>query len=211
MKSLFTTSLFSLAALGAFEAAEASVGGEAPAPAKKSAPSVEKVTMSDSRVIEFVGKRKLLKESLIEEGQPPKVRLDFRNGETRIFEVPASLLARFAAHGAEQKLGDETAGEEDVDDMVLAVDALIERLNKGEWSIKREGGGMSGTSVLIKALMELSGKDLEHVKKFLSDKTQADKMALRNSPQLKPIVDRLEAEKVAKAAKVDTNALLAAL
>ena len=51
---------------------------------------------------------------------------------------------KFAAHGAEQKLGDEIAGLEDVDDCVIAIDSLIDRLYNGEWSVKREAGGMAG-------------------------------------------------------------------
>lgn len=195
-------------------AVEGSSGGatsEGSAP--KSKAEVEKVTMLDGtqRVVEFSGKRKMIKESSFPESELPVIRLDFRNGEVRSFSIPPELLHRFAAHGAEQKLGDETAGEQDVDDMVLAIDELITRLNKLEWSVKREGGGMAGTSVLIKALMEKSGKSLDQVKAFLSGKTPADKMALRNSAQLKPIVERLEAEKVSKAAKVDTDQLLAGL
>lgn len=218
MKSMFrTAALLSALYSPAFEAAAETVGGEAPAaaPAGKAKATVEKVTMTDGRIVEFVGKRKLLKESIFTDGETtlalPLIRLDFRNGETRTFELPEALLLKFAAHGAEQKLGDETAGEDDVDDMVLSVDELIERLNKGEWSIKREGGGMAGTSVLIKALMEYSGHPLERVKEFLKNKTQADKVALRQSEKLKPIVDRLEAEKLAKSAKVDVNALLSTL
>lgn len=171
--------------------------------------AVESVKMQDGRSVDFVGKRKLLKESIFADGAAPKVRLDFRNGETRTFEVPQGLLAKFAAHGAEQKLGDETAGMEDVDDMVIGVDELIDRLNKGEWSTRREGSGAAGTSVLLRALVELSGKTPEAIKTFLTGKSQAEKLALRNSAKLKPIVDRLEAEKVSKASKIDTDALLA--
>jgi hypothetical protein len=172
--------------------------------------TVETVTMSDGRKVEFSGKRKLLKESIFE-GTTPAVRLDFRNGETRLFTITPELLNRFAAHGAEQKLGDETAGVDDVDDMVIGVDELLDRLNKGEWSIKREGSGAVGTSVLMKALMEFSSRTQEQVKTFLAGKSQADKLALRNSKQLKAIVERLESEKLSKAAKVDTDSLLAAL
>lgn len=175
---------------------------------QKAEKNVQTVQMSDGRSVDFVGKRKMLKESFPEDS---KVRLDFRNGETRTFVIPESLKARFATHGAEQKLGDETAGVEDVDDMVLAVDDLIERLNKGEWSIKREGGGFGGTSVLLRALVELSGRSVEQVKGFLSNKSQAEKLALRNDPKVKPIVERLEAEKAAKGAQVDTAALLSSL
>jgi hypothetical protein len=181
----------------------------ATAPAK-AAREVEKVTMSDGREVEFVGKRKLLKETIIE-GDGVAVRLDFRNGESILFPIPEAMLFQFAGHGAEQKLGDETAGTEDVDDMVLAVQELVDRLNKGEWSTRREGSGFAGTSVLLRALVEHSGRTVEQVKAFLTGKTQAEKMALRNSPKIKPIVDRLESEKLAKAGKVDTDALLAGL
>jgi hypothetical protein len=168
---------------------------------------VESVRMSDGRTVEFVGKRKLLKESIIE-GDKVYVRLDYRNGETRVFEVPTMLLLKFAGHGAEQKLGDETAGVQDVEDMVLYVDELIERLSRGEWSTKREGSPFAGASILLRAVVEFSGKSVDQVKEFLKAKSPAEKMALRNSSKIKPIVERLEAEKASKAGKVDTDALL---
>lgn len=177
---------------------------------KKAPRDVEAVKMQDGRSVEFVGKRKLLKETIIE-GSDVAVRLDFRNGETRTFTIPDGLLLQFAGHGAEQKLGDETAGTEDVDDMVLDVDALLDRLNAGEWSIRREGGGMAGTSVLAQALVEFSGKTAEEIRGFLKEKSQAEKLALRMSAQLKPIVEKIEAAKAAKSAHVDTDALLAGL
>lgn len=174
--------------------------------------SAEVVKMTDGREVEFAGKRKLLKESVFnEDGTLQGIRLDFRNGETRFFSIPQTLFYRFAAHGAEQKLGDETAGIDDVDDQVLEVDELINRLNAGDWNVKREGGGMAGTSILLKALVEFSGKTVDQIKEFLKAKTQAEKLALRNHPQVKTIIDRIESEKLAKSAKVDTGALLASL
>lgn len=172
---------------------------------------VETVTMSDGRVVEFAGKRKLLKESQVTAEGSVQVRLDFRSGETRLFTIPDNMLAKFAAHGAEQKLGDEIAGLEAVDDCVLAVDNLIDRLYEGEWGVKREANGMAGTSVLLKALVEHTGKSVEQIKTFLKDKSHAEKVALRNNPKIKPIVERIEAEKAAKGSKVDTDALLGQL
>lgn len=177
----------------------------------KTETQVETVTMSDGRVVEFAGKRKLLKESQVTAEGSVQVRLDFRNGETRLFTIPDNMLAKFAAHGAEQKLGDEIAGLEAVDDCVLAVDNLIDRLYEGEWGVKREANGMAGTSVLLKALVEHTGKSVEQIKAFLKDKSHAEKVALRNNPKIKPIVERIEAEKAAKGSKVDTDALLGQL
>lgn len=173
----------------------------------KTAPVIETVEMEDGRVVEFAGKRKMLKQAILE-NEEVAVRLDFRNGQTRLFTVPGLMLDRFAVHGAEQKLGDEIAGLDDVDDCVMAVDELIDRLYSGEWGIRREGSGMAGTSVLARALCELTGKDAATIKTFLATKSQGEKVALRNSAKVKPIVERLESEKASKGSKVDTDALL---
>lgn len=177
--------------------------------AKKPATQIETVKMDDGRVVDFAGKKKLIKETLLSPEGKVQVRMDFRNGETRLFTVRDDMLAKFAAHGASQKLGDEITGLEAIDDCVLAIDELMERLGNGEWAQKREGNGMAGTSVLIRALVESSGKSVEQIKAFLKDKDQAAKIALRNNPKIKPIVERLEAEKAAKGKNaVDTDALL---
>ena len=181
--------------------------------AKKKEPTVvDVIQMSDGRKVEFAGKRKLVKTGLIpgQDGYQgdPGVQLDFRNGQTIKFIIPESLFTQFAVHGASQKLGDETAGKDDPDDMFLEVEALVEQLNNGEWGVKRESsGGFAGTSVLLRAMVEVTGKPIEKVKEFLKTKTQAEKMALRGLPKFKPVVERLEAEKAAKSAKVDTSEL----
>ena len=174
----------------------------------KQEPTVETVTMTDGRVVDFAGKRKLLKEAAETANGEVQIRLDFRNGETRLFTIPAGMLNKFAAHGAEQKLGDEIAGLDDIEDCVLAVDNLIDRLYNGEWGVRREANGMAGTSVLVRALVEHTGKTVEAIKAFLANKSQAEKVALRNNPKVKPIVDRIESEKAAKKSSVDTDALL---
>lgn len=183
---------------------------------------VETVKMDDERLVEFPGKRKLQKDSIIEADGTVKVRLDFRNGETRLFTIPPALMQKFAAHGAEQKLGDQIAGlkgkdggEADLDDCIFAIDELMDRLNRGEWSTTNAGSGLAGVSVLAKALVEHTGQTIEKIKEFLGKKTHAEKVALRNNPKVKPIVERLEAEKAArstgKGASVDTDALLGEL
>lgn len=175
----------------------------------KAATVVEAVTMTDGRVVNFAGKKKMVKSSEIS-GDAIAVTLDFRNGETRTFLVPAGLLARFAAHGAEQKLGDAIAGVAEVEDCVLAIDDLTKQLDGGNWGVVREKGGMAGTSVLIRALVEFTGKTVEAIKEYLAPKTQAEKLALRNNAKIKPIVERIEAEKASKktGAGVNTDAML---
>jgi hypothetical protein len=177
---------------------------------------IESVKMDDGTVVDFPGKRQLLKTSKIDkETGTVTVRLDFRNGEVRTFTIPAALLLDFAAHGAEQKLGDEIAGLKDpsgaeasLEDKILTIDDLMERLNKGEWNQRREGNGMAGASVLIRALCELRGKTVAEVKEFLAPKTHAEKLALREVPSVKEIIVRLEAEKASKRPQIDGSALL---
>lgn len=181
---------------------------------KATASKTEKlpVTMSDGRTVEFNKKQKLVKTSTIGDDGNVSVRLDFSNGQTRDFTVPSQLLTRFAAHGAEQKLGDAIAGETDVNDAVESVDDLIGRLNNGEWNIQRAAGAFSGTSVLIQALVEVSGKSVEDIRGFLANKSQAEKIALRRSDKLRPTIERLEAEKASKSKNaVDTDSLLGEL
>jgi len=170
------------------------------------------VTMLNGDIVDFPGKRRMLKETIIDEAAGTvTVKLQFINGETRMFQIPPSLLLKFAAHGAEQKYGDETAGLTEVDDAVLAVDDLNDRIQKLEWNVKREASGMAGTSILAKALVEHTVKTIEQIKAFLSVKSQAEKAALRANSKLKPIIERLEAAKATKASAVDTEALLGEL
>ena len=210
--TLLATSAAALALSAAHDEAGSDTGGTGTS--KKKEPVINTVTMNDGRVVDFVGKRRLLKESFTTDGRV-QVRLDFINGETRTFTLPDSLLEKFAAHGAEQKLGDEIAGVEDVEDAVLAIDELIDRLYNGEWGVARDKSGLAGASILLRALVETSGKSVEEIKSFLKDKTPAQKAALRNNAKIKPVVDRLEAEKAAKTQKkagsIDTDALLGGL
>jgi hypothetical protein len=108
------------------------------------------------------------------------------------------------------------AGIDDLDDAILAVDNLIENLNKGEWKQKGDASGMAGTSILLKAMVEYTGKATELVKEFLKDKTPAEKAALKTSKipnkagvTIKQIADRLEEEKAARGSKADAATLLA--
>ena len=171
------------------------------------AENVEVVKMSDGREVSFAGKRKAIKSSDFVDGKV-QVRVDFRNGTSKLYTVGEQHIPRAACHGLEQKFGDSYAGVEDIEDMIACCDKVDENLAAGDWSARVEGSGIAGSSILARALSELTGKSLEDIKAWLKPKSQADKMALRASSKLKPIIERLEAEKVAKASKVDTAALL---
>lgn len=173
----------------------------------------EAIPMEDGSISTFTGKRKLTKEAEIDLSTGAiKIRLCFRNGAVRevTFAADAPTYMQAAAHGYLQKFGDECAGINDLDDMVQAVDELLVRVEGGEWASKREAGaGGSGASVLARALVEASGKSAEEIKVYLAGLNQAEKIALRNNPKIKPLVDRMEAEKLAKkGGGINSDALL---
>jgi hypothetical protein len=187
--------------------------------------------MEDGRKVTFTGKPKFYKTILVGGVEASMadtidpladlaIRLDFRNGVTRTYTLNPSLLGQFALHGALQKYGDELAGgvkledgsvSTDLDDWAMEVDRLHERLAEGKWTVGRTGDSMGGTSVLLKALVEASGKPIEELRAWLKTKSQKEKSALRNAPKIKPIVERIEAEKASKSAQIDTDSLLAEL
>lgn len=191
---------------------------------KKAPPVVTTVKMEDGREVNFVGKRRMLKSSEVGDGGVT-TRFDFVNGATRTISVDISdpLALKLLAHGIEQKVGDETAGVTEVDDMVLNVENIMGRLAKGEWGVERKASdGFAGASIVVRAIMEATGKSVIEVKEFLERKLEAGKEAgltrqklyeaFRN-PKTKtaPIIARLEAEKAAKASGVDGDAALAEL
>lgn len=209
------------------EANEVAAQANGAAAPKKPKTEVITIEMEDGTKQEFTPKRRMNKDHTISEDGKVTIHLGFKNGVIRNIVLPPSLITKFAAHGAEQKYGDELAGlkpaegqdEVDIDDCVLAIDDLDKNIQKGIWSTRVAGDGMGGTSILIKALMEYGGKPLEVVKAFLSDKDAKFKMALRMDDKHKnkagltmsEIVKKIELEKASKGAKVDTAGALSAL
>lgn len=190
---------------------------------KRPPTEIETVQMEDGRSVDFAGKRRMVKEVQVNEtAGTVSVRFDFRNGATRTFNVSSENILQLAGHGAAQKIGDEAAGTEDLDDIVVAIDDMIERLNKGEWTAQRASGdGFSGASVVIKAICEVTGKDVAFVKAFLQGKldtatakgeklTRAELYASFRNPTTKTgaVIARLEAEKKSNT-KVNSDDLLA--
>lgn len=179
---------------------------------------VRTVQMDDGRSVEFSGKKRLDKTVIIE-GDVVKVRLDFANGETRLFTVPDASMTQFAGHGASQKLGDEISDITDIEDAIEAIDQLMARLTAGEWRVTREGGSaMAGASILAKALVEVTGQPVSVVRGYLANLDHKTKAALRASAEVGPTVQRLEQEKAARAAArgkeapvVDVSGVLAGL
>lgn len=172
--------------------------------ATKSKTEYTDVALSDGRTVKFAGKRKVNKETLLDESKiqvdgdviqlekgAVKLRFDFRSGDTRTVDLPLAMLAKYAGHGGEQKFGDEFASPADKpmseEDMVLAFDALYDLHCAGKWGVGRAegGGGVSGAGIVVRAILEdlnsrrggETGKallDIQFVKDFLQKKLDGD-------------------------------------
>lgn len=210
------------------------------------------VLMDDGRTVLFPGKRKMIKETVIDEGKielddvsgiiqmqkgAVSIQINMRNGNTRTYSPPLSLYARFLGHGTEQKYGDETATTADKplneEDMVVALDDLDAEIQAGRWGKGRTagGGGVSGASIVLQAILEAANEnrqgkgqplvDMAFVKDYVTKRLAAEAAkpeAERISRQAfyasfrvagtktGEIIKRLEAGKIAKAAKVDADA-----
>lgn len=193
---------------------------------KKTPTEYIKVTLTDGREVEFPKSRKTSKTIEVDEATGTvTVRFDFVNGQTRSFSVnalPAAIQLYSAGHGIAQKLGDSYASCKEVDDMVIAVDETFEQLIKDGWRAASEpGDSAAGASIVIKAIMEATGKDIAFVKAFLQKKlddakAKGEKLSRQDlynsfrvpSSKTGQIIKRLEDEKLAKSTKADANALL---
>lgn len=197
------------------------------------------VTMTDGRTVAFAGKRKVLKEVLVDESKiavdgdvvqlqagSVAVRMDFRNGDSRTIELPVSLIAQFAGHGASQKFGDELASSAadpmSEDDMVIAIDDLNSVIQAGKWGRSKasSGGSVAGAGIVVSALMEATGKDQQTIKDYLQKKLDSTEGLTRRAlydsfrvagTQTGDIIARLENAKRAKAAVVNADDEVTAL
>lgn len=187
------------------------------------------ITMADGRVVQFAGDRKVDKSVLADDsGAYVGVRFDFRNGETRsvhLSDLSPEIVAYAGCHGLLQKIGDEWSGVTVIDDIVLTCDDMIKRLTGGAWEAEGRGGSgdsLAGASIVIKALVEASGKTTDEVKAFLESKLAAGKesgltrqklyASFRNpTSKVGQIIRRLEDERAAKNAAVDADAYVAEL
>ena len=197
------------------------------------------VKMEDGREVAFAGKRRMLKEIVIDQSKlvvdgdtvtlekgAVSIRIDFLNGKTLTHVAPVGLIAQYAGHGGSQKIGDSAAGEKDLDDAIIAVESTAEQLDAGNWTAESEGGGgFSGASVVVQAIAQLKNLDVKVVKAWL-DKRLTDAAAkgekltrqalyasFRNPRAATyPIIKELEEARAAKATNAaDANAELDAL
>ena len=132
---------------------------------------------------------------------------DGNRGAFPIAAIPANLHPMLMLHGLTQKLSDATAGPAGTTlaEKWAAIMDTWEALRGGEWSMRREGAG----SLLLRALCEAyPAKDRGELKAALDGWSTAERNAVSRSSRIKPILDRLQAERTTD---VDADALLGEL
>jgi len=172
------------------------------------------VTLPNGTKLTFSERQKVQKQSEVLSDGSLLVKFIFRDGEIREFLMPSghALYAKAALHGLNQKFGDAFAGIDDVEDMAEAFEDVAKTIEAGEWTEKRGGEGVAGTSVLARALIAVTGKTKEEIKAFLAPLDAKTKMALRSAEPIASKVREIEAQKAKKApAQVDVSGLLAGL
>lgn len=147
--------------------------------------------------------------------------LAFSNGEA--VSVDADTLSDDVRgyamlHGLKQKLVDaaaiarnpDTGRSATIDDKFASVYEVAERLKAGAWNKTREGGeGTGGSSLLARALVQMTGKTRAAIEEFLNGKTKEERTALRKNPKVAAIIAELQA--ASRKDAVDTDSMLEAL
>lgn len=147
--------------------------------------------------------------------------IEFGNGESlRVNPNDLTMEINHAAtlHGLKQKLVDAAAIARNTDtgmsatlaDKIAAVREVFERITHptaATWNKVREAGtgNGGGNGLLLRALMQLTGKTKAAIEEFLEEKSKEEKAALRSNPKVAAIIAELQR---AKSDDIDTDELL---
>lgn len=148
----------------------------------------------------------------------------FSNGKDLSIDVATlspEIQRQAMLHGIKQKLVDAAAMSRDaenlnsnqVDAKYEAVRTVHARLTSDHpsWNKERAAPGTpaNGNNLLVRALMQMTGRDKTYVDDFLSSKTKEQRAALKRNPRVLAIIAELQAATVSQG--VDTDELLTEL
>lgn len=150
--------------------------------------------------------------------------INFSNG--KVIEVDVSKLSpeiqkQAMLHGLKQKLVDAAAIARNTDtgqsatitEKYEAVKEVADRVTGADatWNKVREAGASASgsSSLLARALVEVSGKSRADIDAYLESKSKEEKAALKLSAKIAPVILRLQA--AGNKSDVDGDALLADL
>ena len=154
------------------------------------------------------------------DGQANGLILSFSNGQSLTLSAASlthDIIAEALVHGLKQKLVDaaaiarnpDTGRSATVADKFDAVREVYDRLLLGQWNKVRDGNGATG-GLLLRALMQHTGKDRADIAIFLASKTDEQRAALRRNPKIAAIIVTLKPEPKADTS-IDTDAMLGEL
>lgn len=184
------------------------------APEAVAAPQ-DTVTLPDGSTVKFSARDKVKKMSYSLDDGTIMIRFVFRNGTVKESEfLPTNpILVRAAQHGLDQKIGDEFAKLDDVEDCIVAFEEMCERLQAGEWVAERESNGLSGVSLLAAALIRVTGKPRDEVLAKVKELPPKVKAAMLSHPPIAAEVAKIKEERAARSKKpaevVDVSAVMA--
>jgi hypothetical protein len=148
------------------------------------------------------------------------LKLTFGTGEVLTVDplnLSEAIMQQAVLHGLKQKLVDAAAIARDQDtglsatpaEKIAAVREVYDRITApdGTWNKVREAGAGtgSGSGLLRRALMQMTGKTGEVIDTFLEGKSKDEKAALRSDPRVAATIAELQR---AKMGDIDTESYL---
>jgi len=143
------------------------------------------------------------------EGQKSPINLDPS-------KLTDDIRTRAMIHGLVQKVSDAAALGKDATpaDKFAAMQAVVDRLNDGEWNKRSgEGGDSSPAGIIRRAFIQWAtdnGKSPESAATKYESMTRKEQLALRKIPAIAEILEAIKASR-GPVKSVDTDALLAEL
>lgn len=141
-----------------------------------------------------------------DDSMPEGVLFVGNDGSTFVADIgryPDNIKGFMVFHGTRQKIGDEYADLDTVEDCMEAAREMDDRLAEGKWYADKQS--FKGVSIVMKALIKAYGISEDEARAFLKPLTPAEKSALKTSPELRKFVEEIEAE---RGKGVDTAAIL---
>ena len=149
--------------------------------------------------------------------------LTFSTGETLevdVMQMSVEMQKQAMLHGMKQKLVDaaaiarntetgQSASVQDKYDAVREVYMRIVRNLSPSWNKVKSEGTATGNSLLVRALMQMTGKNRNQIDQFLEAKTKEEKAALTSNAKVAAIIATLRAATVDTS--IDTDDMLADL
>lgn len=134
--------------------------------------------------------------------QDTKLSFAFAHGGSTNVDLTTfnpDIIQRFAIYGMRQKLQDSYSGQKEPEKAQAALEALLTRLQAGEWTAtQRASGGTSATTKLVQAIHNLNpGKSIEELQTLVDALDDAQLKALRARPAVAAELARMRAEELA--------------